>query len=229
MEKKEFPKIEGNFKPQPRVFSGISEKLSGLSNKVFGFSKFVLGVSLLPLIYSSTTSFLDGFSLVDKGIQVNFWSGIASFLIIYLFVWEPVLIYAKGQKLLEICFNFFKPLVRVAPYLLPIYLILLFLLYGLLSLFIKSEWLIKYSVFLFGFTFSLHLVFSAKSVRLRKGDFLKANYVFGFSFIYILNVMLLAFFINLIFEEFSFVGFCSNSFSAAGTIFYAVFKQLFLR
>lgn len=146
MEKKEFPKKEppkaqGDF--APKVLSGIAGKLSDFYNKSFGIIKFILGVCLLPLVYSSTAVFIKEFSLVEGALQDCFWAGIISFLIIYLFVWEPAIIYAKGHKLLELIFNFFKPLVRVAPYLLPIYTIVLFILYTLFALFIKSGWLIK--------------------------------------------------------------------------------------
>ncbi len=216
MEKKEFPKTEQDFKP-------------GLSSKLFGIIKFILGICLLPFVYSTSLAFLNQFSLVEKSIQGYFWSGISTLLIVYLFIWEPAVIYVKGQKLLEMIFIFFKPLVRLAPYVLPVYTILLFIIYGLLSLVIKSAWLVRYSIFLIGFTLALHLVFSAKSIRSKKSDFLKANYIFGFSLVYIINLGIVAFCINLIFREFSFVNFCNSAFQAAGNIFYAVFKQLFLR
>lgn len=226
MEKKESPKTEGDLKPKA---SGGSGKIAGLSNKAFGIIKFSLGICLLPFVYSISLAFLDQFGLVEKPIQAYFWSGVIALLIVYLFVWEPEIIYTKGQKLLEMVFIFFKPLVRLAPYVLPIYTIILFLIYGLLSLAIKSAWLIQYSIFLSGFTIALHLIFSAKSIRSKKSDFLKANYIFGFSLIYIINLAILAFCINLIFKEFSFVNFCNSAFSVAKNIFYAVFKQLFLR
>lgn len=226
--KKEAPKQEGgDF--APKVMAGVSGKLSVFYNKSFGVIKFILGICLLPLVYASTVSFLNEFALIKEVPQSCFWSGIISFLLIYFFVWEPAVIYAKGHKLLELIFRFFSPLVKVAPYLLPIYTIVLFILYEILALFVKSDWLIQYAFFLLGFTIALHLVFSAKSVRTKKGDFLKANYIFGFSFVWITNVMLLAFFINLAFKEFSYVNFFNNSFTTAYNIFFAVFKQLFLR
>jgi hypothetical protein len=228
MEKKEFlkPNIEGDF--QFRA-GGISSKLSGVTSKVFWLIKLILGISLLPFVYSASIAFLNELGLIEKSLQNAFWSGIITILIIYLFIWEPMIIYIKGQKLLEVIFNFFKPLVRIAPYLLPVYTIIVFILYELLSRVVKSRWLIEYSIFVFGFSIALHLIFSAKSVRARKSDLLKANYIFGFSLIYIINLTLLAFCLNLIFKEFSLVNFFNSSFSAAKNIFYTVFKQLFLR
>jgi len=218
--------------PLPKEPAGISgdfsSKFSGLSSKAFGIIKFILGIVLLPFVYSSVVSFLNEFGLVDRNLQGVFWRGVICFLAIYLFIWEPAAIYNKGHKLLEIVFSFFKPMVNVAPFLLPIYTILVFIIYGLLSLVIKSAWLLEYALFLIGFSAILHLVFSAKAIRTKKGDFLKGNYIFGFSFIFILNLTLLASGFSPMFKEFSFVNFCNIYFCIAGKIFYAVFKQLFI-
>lgn len=218
MEKKASPNIAGNLKP----------KISGFSGRVFGMIKFILGICLLPFVYSASLSFLNEFSLIEKSLQNYFWSGLISLIAIYLFVWEPAIIYTKGQKLLEVTFSFFKPLVRIAPYLLPIYAIILFIVYWFLSSITKSPKLLNYFLFLFGFSMGLHLIFGARSLRSKQEDFLKANYIFGFSFVYILNLILAAFILNLIFGRFSVVNFFNNSFQSARNIFYAVFKQLFL-
>ncbi len=237
MAKKEFPeklasKGKENFGKDDFAGGGLSgdfsSKISGLSSKLFGVIKVLLAVLILPFVYSSVVSFLNEFVQIDKSLQQIFWNGTVTFLVIYLFIWEPTVIYNRGHKLLEIVFSFFKPMVNVAPFLLPIYTILFFIIYGLSSIWIKDSWLIEYVLFLIGFSSILHLVFSAKTIRSKKGDFLKANYIFGFSFIFILNVSLLALGLSFIFNKFSFVNFCSTSFDTAKDIFYAVFKQLFL-
>lgn len=207
---------------------GVSSKLSVFSGRLFGIIKFILGICLLPFVYSTTVAFLSECGVLEKTIYQYFFAGIITFLIIYLFIYEPVRIYNKGQKILEAVFRFFTPLVKVAPYLLPIYTIILFLIYSLYSLINKSGDSVRYFVLLFGFSIALHLVFSAKSLRGRQSDFLKANYIFGFSFIYILNLAILAFAFNLIFKPYSFVNFCNQSFQIAKGIFGAIFRQLFL-
>jgi len=171
---------------------------------------------------------LNEFNTVEKLFQNYFWAGVISFIITYLFIYEPAIIYNKGQRLLGIVFNFFKPLVRVAPYLLPIYTIAIFIAYLIFSSALKTKESVGYFIFLFSFSLTLHLIFSAKSVRSKQGDFLKANYIFGFSFVYILDLTLLAFCLNIIFKEFSFVSFFNNSFQIGKNIVYAIFKQLFL-
>ncbi len=59
-------------------------------------------------------------------------------------------------------------------------------------------------------------------------NFTRALRLFGFSFVYILDLVLLAFCLNIIFKEFSFVNFFNNSFQIGKNIVYATFKQLFI-
>ncbi|MDD3087107.1 MAG: hypothetical protein PHP89_00880 [Candidatus Omnitrophica bacterium] len=225
MEKKEFPKKElgRNFNPDKAAIG----KPSWISNKVFDIIKLVLGICLLPFVYSSTVAFLRQISYIDPSLQSYFWSGVITFLIVYLFIIEAGWVYEKGHKLLEVIFSFFQPLVKVAPYLLPVYTIIIFFVYLILSLFIKDHWLINYTMFFFGVTLMMHLIFSSKAIRLKKGDLLRSNYIFGFSFIYIINLGILAFFLNVIFKNFSFVNFCNTAHSIAGSIFAVIFSQLF--
>lgn len=233
MTKKEFPnkeeplaELEGEeFGPEPNRFSAF---FSGLSGKLFGIIKFILGICLLPFVYSVTTAYLREFSHVGKTFENYLWLGAIILVLIYFFIWEPAIVYSRGQKLLEFVFNFFKPFVKIAPYVLPVYAIIIFVIYELLANIIKSPWLTRYALFLLGFSFALHIIYSAKTLRSKKSDFLKGNYIFGFSFIYTLNILLLALFMSLIFEKFSFVDFFSAAFSLAKDIFYSVFKQLFI-
>jgi len=210
--------------PQPEVKS----RFVVFYSRLFSVVKLLLGICLLPFVYSATVVFLQEAQRLEAGIVQSLATGVAVLLIFYLFIWEPGVVYAKGQKILQAIFKFFAPLVKVAPYLLPIYTIILFLLCGLVGLISRSTASLKYFVFLFGFSITLHLVFGAKSLRSRKGDFLKANYIFGFSFVYILNIALLSFGLSLFFEKFSFVNFCNLTYLIGQRLYVGLFRQFFL-
>jgi hypothetical protein len=226
---KDSPKKK-NSKPVKEKEDSLESKprISGLSDKAFSVIKFILGVCLLPFVYSASRAFLSEFSRIDAALQNYFWGGIFAFLIIYLFIWEPAVVYAKGQKILELIFTFFKPLVKVAPYLLPVYFLILSAIYGICSLVSDASGIINAFMLLSGFSIALHLVFGAKSLRTKQADFLKANYLFGFSFVYILSLALLSLLFSSIFAKFSFINFCNLAYQSAGAIFSAVFRQLFV-
>ncbi|MCU0665516.1 MAG: hypothetical protein MUF05_00225 [Candidatus Omnitrophica bacterium] len=227
MAEKEFFKNIPAEGPEPSpMASEIKSKLSGWAKWLFIFVKFILGILLLPFVYSISSAFYSQFMQVDPAIQDIFWWGIAAFLLIYLFVWEPAKIYTRGQKILEWIFTFVRPLVRIAPYLLPVYTILLLVLYACLSW--AFEGLLGYFIFWAAFSLSLHLVYSAKTLRTKKEDALKANYLFGFSLIYIINIFLLSLCLSVILKGFDFVIFCRNFLDRAGFIFQRAYEQLFL-
>jgi len=232
MEKKEFPKKWAE--PKIKATSREGEPKAGsakpawISNKVFDIIKLILGICLLPFVYSTTVAFLNQIASIDISLQNYFWAGVVTLVLVYLFVWEPTVVYERGHRLVEIIFSFFQPLVKFAPYLLPIYTIVLFILYLFLCIFIRDKWLHEWAMFLFGLSIALHLIFAAQSIRSKKGDLLKSNYIFGFSFMYIISLGLVALFLNFIFKEFSFVNFLNNGYSIASAIFQAVFSQLFM-
>jgi hypothetical protein len=210
----------------------IKSKTSVLVSRILSIIKLVLGICLLAFVYSASRGFLKELGLIEKTAQDYFWSGVMSFTIFYFFIYEPAKIYQLGQKLLGLIFKFFAPLVKFAPYVLPIYTIVIFSLYPLLRLFFNTKEaaanLTNYCIFLGGFSVMLHLVFSAKSLRNRQGDFLKSNYIFGFSLIYIINLLLIALCLSLVLEKFSFINFFNDSFQTAQAIFDKVFKQIFV-
>lgn len=203
-------------------------KLREILDKALGILKLSAGISLLCFVYAYSVTFLKEMGLADKAMQECFWAGISAFIIIHFFVYELSVVYNKGQKILAFIFKFFAPLVKVAPYVLPIYTIIIFCIYPLFNLFWGSKGLTGLFIALGSFSLCLHLVFGAKSLKSKKGDFLKSNYIFGFSLVYILNVILIAFCLSLIVEKFSFVNYFNASFQTAIKIFQTVFNQMFL-
>lgn len=223
----EYLDLENDVQPAAEP-SGWSRGVSAASQYGFGVIKFILGLGLVPFVYCSTSAFLNEMKRIEGVMQADFWAGILTFVVTYFFIWEPAVVYSRGQKILGAVFQFFTPLVKVAPYLLPIYTLIVFAAHGIASLVWGAGKSIHYAIFFAGFTIALHLVFSAKTVRGKKGDFLKGNYIFGFSFVYVTNLALLALCLNLVFGDFSFVQYFSSAFTGAKNMYAEVFRQLFI-
>ena len=220
MEKKESAgKLPGEIKLPPK---------SKLKEFLLTFLKFVIGVCLLPIVYALSLCFTQELGKLEPRVTHSFIWGIAGFLVVYLFIWEPAILFKKGQRILEVIFRFFAPLVKVAPFVLPIYAILIFVIYFILISFVDMREFIPAVIFAIGFSLCLHLVFSARTLRSKQGDSLKANYIFGFSWICILDSILLAGFFNLAFESFSLINFFNASYQIVKSIYTALFSQLFL-
>jgi hypothetical protein len=198
------------------------------SKKALVVLKSLIVLFILPWIYAFTVAFINESKLIGGNSLESFIAGIISFLIIYLFICEPGKIFQQGQRITEATFRFLSPLIKFASFIVPIYSIIFFVVYILISIFIKSERLLEIFMFLIGFCFALHLIFSAKSLHSRKDDFLMINYLFSFGFIYIINIALLAVGFSILFEAFSWLDFGKVSYQISKGIFFAVFGQLFL-
>jgi len=200
---------------------------SGRANyRIFALVKLFLGVLLLPLCAGASVSFVRLFGSLRTEINY-FISGIVAFLMLYLLVWEPSVLYSRGQKITGAVFRFFLPLLRVASYVLPAYVIILFAVYFVCGLFNLQDKILNSVVFLIGFSQMLHFVFTARTLRERQ-DFLKANYIFGFLLIYVLNIFILGFGFSLMFSEFSFLNFIRNTLNMTAEIYRPLISQLFL-
>ncbi|MDD5774401.1 MAG: hypothetical protein PHS64_00490 [Candidatus Omnitrophica bacterium] len=206
----------------------MQSKLSGVKKGSLSLLKLILGLVFLTFVYSSTLAFIEEFKNVGPKFQKPFWDGLIAFVLFYFFVWEPVKLYQRGQKILEAIFRFMAPLVKVAPYVLPIYTILLFCLYPLVNLVFPDDRTLVYFMFMIGFSIALHLVFGAKALRTKQGDFLKANYLFGFTLVYIINIVLLGLMLNLVFSKFSFVNFFNAAYMISHDMAVATFRQIFV-
>jgi hypothetical protein len=229
----EFEKIDVDPQPDAGIGDaglspGMQSKIQAVTKRSLSVFKLALGLSFMTFVYSSTIAFINEFSRIELKYQKPLWEGLVAFVIVYFFVYEPAKVYQKGQKILEVIFKFFAPLVKVAPYVLPIYTILLFCLYPVFNYFFPYDETLAYFMFLFGFSLALHLVFGAKSLRTKQGDFLKANYIFGFTLVYIIDVLLFSLCLNLVFEKFSFVNFFNVAYTTSHEIIIAIIKQVFV-
>jgi len=212
-----------------RLFSDIKVPSKGkLQEYLLVLLKLLFGICLLPAVYAVTICFSGELLKLEPQVNGPFIWGVVSFILTYFFIWEPAVFFKKGQRILEFMFRFFSPLVKIAPFVLPIYTILLCLAYLIMAKMADTREFLTLFIFGIGFSLALHLVFSAKTLRSKAGDKLRSNYIFGFSWIYILDALLLALFFNLAFENFSFLTFFNSSYQISRSIYLAAFRQLFL-
>ena len=210
------------------IFDKLKPKVRQLIDRILSIIKLVLGLCFLAFVYTGSVGFLQELRRADKRLQDDFWSGVITFVVIYLFFWEPMKVYQKGQRILTFIFKFFAPLVKFAPYVLPIYTILILSCYPLVHHFYKHPLVLEYFIFFGGLSIALHLVMTAKTLKSKPGDFLKANYIFGFSLVFILNLLLIAICFQLLLDKFSFFNFYQGAYNESQRIWHSVFKQIFI-
>ncbi|NQT06008.1 MAG: hypothetical protein HQ575_00540 [Candidatus Omnitrophica bacterium] len=215
-------------------------------------SKFIVGVLLIPVVIGITAAFFN--SLKDIGALSNgcakiFLKGVILYVVIHLFIFKPMYIYTVGHELMHaiatwICgggvksiqaskeggqvettkSNFF---ISLSPYFIPLYTVILVFLYFVIPFFIKIPGLKTIFFFLTGVTLSLHLIFTAEVLKIKQPDLINTGYLFSVVLIYIVNIMLVAFLICLLFKGVKFETFFYNTYVNSKNIYIRVVKQLF--
>lgn len=119
-----------------------------MANKLAAILKLIFAVLLFPVVIAATLGFAAEIKILNE-LTVNcFLWGIFSFLLLYHLLWEPEVIYKKGQRIVEITFKFFAPLVRVASFCLPIFTLLILIIYWLMSMPVTAlKDFVNYSIF----------------------------------------------------------------------------------
>jgi len=199
-----------------------------LNKNIVSILKLICAIVFVPIVIFSSISFFRQMHSVDREIYEYFTSGMFAYLILHLFIYEPNVVFQKGQGMVSGVFRFFSPLVKVASFVLPIYTIFILIIFAIIKLFYKDVNITKQLVFLIGFTLTLHMVFCARTLKTKTEDVLRANYFFAIQLIYIINLFIVAFSLSYFLEGFSFLDFYNYTFSQAVNIYNAVFSQLFI-
>jgi hypothetical protein len=216
--------------------------------------KTFIGITLLPLVASISIVFYRQFGSIEsawtKG-QQYFIGGIATYCLIQLLLVKPVLIYVLGHEAVHalatwMCFGKVKSFkvssaggsistsksnlfISLSPYFIPIYTILLIIVYYVINdVFLGGILKPTYFMFLLGVTLSFHIVMTIDTLKTRQPDLIRTGYLTSSVLIYAINMILVAGILGLSFESFSFKAFLNKTYFLSIDIYGSIFKQLFL-
>lgn len=214
--------------------------------------KVLIGILLLPVALAETLAFTGQLTQMQQleGLSTYFLKGVIIYLIMHLILYKPNYFYVLGHEIAHalatlICggqvssfrissrgggvlstkSNFF---IALFPYFFPTYTLFFWLVYFLFSLFRDISAYVSYFLFLVGFSLTMHIVMTVDSLKVKQSDILKTGYLFSVSLIYILNLLLVALILSLVFKDFSFSGFFHSTVEQAGSSYYAIYEYLFL-
>lgn len=199
-----------------------------MAEKILSGLKFIVFLCLIPLGVALTRGFGKELLLLTPAQYSCFIAGICAYVVLHLFIVEPSAVYEYGKGLVSDIFKFLQPLVVVAPLLLPIYSILILILFYFVSLFAKNIDLSAYFLFFTSLTFTMHMVFTAKELHGQDAGGLKSTYFLLMAVIYIVCLTLLALMMSLCFTKFSLPDFFKVTSSVSQDIYGSIFNQLFV-
>ena len=199
-----------------------------MKERLLSVFKFILFVLLLPVIISVTASFMENLRSSDARIAMAFGWGVVAYLILHILFYEPAQIFDTAKAMTEKTVGFLFPLVKIAGFCIPFFTILAFVVYIPAAKIWPGVDLLPFFVFVASFFFTMHMVFTANSLKGKQPGWLKENYLLSMSLIYVVNLIIIACICSFLAQNFSLTEFFNRVGQIAGAIYTASFNQLFV-
>jgi len=199
----------------------------------------LVGILLIPFAASFSASLYTQIGRIHSYSkhQSLFLGGLIFYLILHTLFFKPKYLYIFGHELSHAIaallaggkiFRFrvssqggsissdkSNLFIALAPYLFPLYTILLAFLYFAASFFWNMRQLTSPFIFLIGATLCFHLVMTVEFLKIKQPDMTKGGYLLSILLIYIVNLCFLAVVLGFIFPQFYTVEFFEMGFTGA--------------
>ena len=144
-------------------------------------------IVLFPLVAGLVKGLIDQINGLDAASVPVYW-GFAAYLLIHLFILEPLEFYKNTQRFLEYILGVFSPLFRVSYYIMPFWALVVLAAYFIAAAFLGSDNIRSIFYFLTTLVFTMHVVMVA---RLLRTDELREifDYLFVIFIVFVLNVL----------------------------------------
>jgi len=221
------------------------------SNRPKGPIKNAIAILFIPIVISLTKTFYLELAGVNSltGPARHFLWGFSAYAFMYIVLFKMDYLYVLGHEFMHVIAvwifggkvisvkvkknrgsvtstkkNIF---IDLAPYLVPIYTVLVSLAYLIASSFWQLDLYLSHFIFFAGFTFSFHFIMTTDKVKIEQPDFLDFGYLNSLILIYLINVIIMAFLFGFLFPDFIFGNFMDSFFTNTKELYIAIYEQLF--
>jgi len=146
--------------------------------------KWVVGIALIPAVVAATNRFLEELSNIGHPARLMELGGIV-YVVLNLFFCRLEGVYQVGQKIFIEIFKFNTPLAAVVPRIIPLWTIVVMLVYFFLHRVFDLRHFDTYLQFFMGLTFVMHLVLTAQQINKEDGLIIKPHYLCAMGLTYI--------------------------------------------
>ena len=200
-----------------------------MGEKMLVVLKFICAVLLIPMVIATVLALELGVGKLHPEIQQAIITGTIAYVLMKFFIYDFDAVYKFGQNMVGSCFQFLKPVMDFAPYVIPIYTLLVIIAYVIVNAMNKLGSYEPLFVTVIAFTFAMHVILTAQDLYNKDTTPGKPNYFFAMGLIFIVDVFLMVMLFSLAGKGLSFVQFFQGLSTTSGNIYTAVFKQLFVR
>lgn len=184
-----------------------------------GFLRWLLGLALLPMCWGFSRAMVDAIFIAAGGESsisveaISLLSGMAAFALCWATLSHPVRMYVLGHELTHALWGLLfgaRPsdvrvsesggsvkltksnfLITLAPYFFPFYTFIVIIAALVASAFMRPLPFLPLWMFLIGFTWAFHFLFTIETLTRRQPDVKLYGRIFSWVFIYLVNVALI--------------------------------------
>lgn len=211
--------------------------------------KSLIAVLVVPLAFGVSQAFYHNLVMIKElssSLNLFLW-GIAAYAALHLLFYKPTFFYVLGHEAVHAgvgwlfgakisSFQVSKEggavgmdksnfVIELSPYFVPIYAILITLVYFVLL----ASYNINGSIFVFliGFAMAFHVISTIEVMKVKQPDFVKSGYFFSIVLVYLLNILVISLMFGLVFPSFNLKRFFLEFLTDSRNIYIAIVKQLF--
>lgn len=170
--------------------------------------------------------------------------GVTGYLAVHTFLKPPKKLYEAGQKIMNLFFLWMRGgkdvakadkgktksvgFTELVPYVVPIYTILVTIIYGAASMFTDVAPWTKWFFFALGFTMTFHLVYTVEALKEKQSEMGWTVKLLNIGFVYWSNLLILVLVVNLVVPHLSVLEYVRGGFNESYQIYKAIYDQLFV-
>jgi hypothetical protein len=187
--------------------------------------KGILALLLIPFVVAVTLSFQQSLQVV-KYLPHYFALGVYVYIFLHFFIVIPRPIHSFGQKLCSEIFLFSPFLSSALPVAIPTWTCLFVLIFSLAKWIFGFHEMESTLMFLMGFTLAMHVILAAEEVYKADSNKIKLQYFFNTELAYVINLLVVALLIEILFPSFSYQQFLSDIFDHSLRLYQFTYHKL---
>lgn len=186
--------------------------------------KLIAFIFILPLIIATVIAFQTAILSLPPNKDAWLLWGAGTYIALKLFVYDFKAVYTFGNSCIDKVVTFFKP----AGYMLPIYSVILVMIYVITLIIGRGSAFAPYFLFFFAFTLAMHLIMTAHEIYEADKSILKAHYLFVFGSLIVFNFIMMALLLAWALPEYSLIAFIKNLSAQTVHMYKWIYKVLFV-
>ncbi len=199
-----------------------------MSRGLLGILKLGLFILLLPLLIAVIVAFHKELDVFKQAQDIFIW-GVMAYTVLHLFIFTPQALYRFWQGVfMEIC-AFAGTVANIIVLAIPIVMTVMLLTYYMSTVIFRQPWAVSWVIFLVGFALAFHVILSAQELYEADDTQLKGHYLLTLSLVFIVNILITAGLLDLIFKNFSAVSFLREAVHYAEKLYVGVFRTAGIR